>query len=157
MTYNFQIEYTPGKKNVVPDAISRREDLDNPDTSYCTHHIQQVLEPSQFQNLIATASLYTDLDKEIQEEQLLNPSTSTTDLETRNNTWYHDNSLYIPQGPLRSKIIQAFHDTPLSGHGGITITSDKLLLTMLTGKPQLQDSNPGTLQAASPQIFGLKS
>ncbi|KAJ9082394.1 hypothetical protein DSO57_1004963 [Entomophthora muscae] len=73
MTYNFQIEYTPGKKNIVPDAISRRENFDNPDTSYHTHNIQQVLEPYQFLNLIATASLYTNLDKEIQEEQLLNP------------------------------------------------------------------------------------
>ncbi|KAJ9050247.1 hypothetical protein DSO57_1016224 [Entomophthora muscae] len=43
------------------------------------------------------------------------------------------------------------------------VTSDKLLLTMLTGKPQLRDSNPDTLRAASPQdqppgclqIFGL--
>ncbi|KAJ9084374.1 hypothetical protein DSO57_1025187 [Entomophthora muscae] len=53
MTYNFQIEYTPGKKNIVPDTISRREDL--------------VLEPSQLLNLIVTASLYTNLNKEIQE------------------------------------------------------------------------------------------
>ncbi|KAJ9081269.1 hypothetical protein DSO57_1016457 [Entomophthora muscae] len=44
------------------------------------------------------------------------------------------------------------------------VTSDKLLLTMLTGKPQLQDSNPDTLRATSPQdqppgclqIFGLE-
>ncbi|KAJ9082586.1 hypothetical protein DSO57_1002961 [Entomophthora muscae] len=64
---------------------SCREDLDDPDTSYHAHNIQQVLEPSQFLNLIATASLYTNLNKEIQEEQLLNPSTSTTNLEIRNN------------------------------------------------------------------------
>ncbi|KAJ9076101.1 hypothetical protein DSO57_1029377 [Entomophthora muscae] len=83
MTYNFQIEYTPGKNNIVPDAISRREDLDNPDTSYHAHNVRQVLEPSQFLNLIATASLYTNLDKEIQEEQLLNPPTSTADLEKK--------------------------------------------------------------------------
>ncbi|KAJ9064957.1 hypothetical protein DSO57_1024914 [Entomophthora muscae] len=57
MTYDFQIKYTPGKKNIVPDAISHREDLDDPDTSYHAHNIQQVLEPSQFLNLIATASL----------------------------------------------------------------------------------------------------
>ncbi|KAJ9064752.1 hypothetical protein DSO57_1027023 [Entomophthora muscae] len=44
------------------------------------------------------------------------------------------------------------------------VTSDKLLLTMLTDKPQLRDSNPDSLRAASPQdqlpgrlqIFGLK-
>ncbi|KAJ9086478.1 hypothetical protein DSO57_1003812 [Entomophthora muscae] len=44
------------------------------------------------------------------------------------------------------------------------VTNDILLLTILIGKPQLQDSNPNTLQAASlqdqppsrPQIFGLK-
>ncbi|KAJ9061588.1 hypothetical protein DSO57_1019039 [Entomophthora muscae] len=44
------------------------------------------------------------------------------------------------------------------------VTSDKLLLTMLNGKPQLPDSNPDTLRAASPQdqlpscpqIFGNK-
>ncbi|KAJ9077597.1 hypothetical protein DSO57_1015221 [Entomophthora muscae] len=117
MTYNFQIEYTPVKKNIVPDAISCREDLDNPNISYHAHNIQKVLEPSQFLNLIATAYLYTDLDKKIQEEQLLNPPTSTADLEIRNNIWLHDNSLFVPQGPLRKLIIQAFHDTPLSGHG----------------------------------------
>ncbi|KAJ9073850.1 hypothetical protein DSO57_1012180 [Entomophthora muscae] len=105
MTYDFQIGYTPGKKNIVPDAISRREDLDNPDTSYHAHNIQQVLEPSQFLNFIATASLYTNLYKEIQEEQLLNPPTSTANLEIRNNIWFHDNSLFVPQGPLRKRII----------------------------------------------------
>ncbi|KAJ9076808.1 hypothetical protein DSO57_1022756 [Entomophthora muscae] len=44
------------------------------------------------------------------------------------------------------------------------ITSDKLLLIMLTRKPQLRDSNPETMWAASPQdqlpghlqIFGLE-
>ncbi|KAJ9082581.1 hypothetical protein DSO57_1003351 [Entomophthora muscae] len=120
MTYSFQIEYTPGKKNIVHDVISSREDLDNPDTSYHAHNIQQVLEPSQFLNLIATTSLYTGLDKKIQEKQLLNPPTSTSNLKIRNNIWFHDNSLFVPQGPLRNWIIQAFHDTPLSGHGGIT-------------------------------------
>ncbi|KAJ9055137.1 hypothetical protein DSO57_1007362 [Entomophthora muscae] len=103
MTYNFQIEYTSGKKNIVPDTISRREDLENPDTSYHAHKIQQVLEPSQFLNLIATVSLYTNLYKKIQEEQLLSPPTSTTNLEIRNNIWFHDNSLFVPQGPLRKK------------------------------------------------------
>ncbi|KAJ9072866.1 hypothetical protein DSO57_1022685 [Entomophthora muscae] len=37
-----------------------------------------------------------------------------------------------------------------------TFTSDKFLLTMLIERPQLQDLNPGSLQAASPQFFGLK-
>ncbi|KAJ9084802.1 hypothetical protein DSO57_1020482 [Entomophthora muscae] len=39
---------------------------------------------------------------------------------------------------------------------GDDVKSDKLLLTILPGKPQLQDSNPDTLRAASLQIFGLK-
>ncbi|KAJ9054737.1 hypothetical protein DSO57_1011049 [Entomophthora muscae] len=46
----------------------------------------------------------------------------------------------------------------------VSVTSDKLLLTMLTGKPQLQGTNPDIMQAASPQdqppsclqIFGLE-
>ncbi|KAJ9087438.1 hypothetical protein DSO57_1033391 [Entomophthora muscae] len=84
-----------------------------------THNVRKVLEPSQFLNLIATASLYSNLDKEIQEEQPLNPPISTADLEIRNNIWYYDISLFVPQGPLRNQIIQAFHDTPLSGHGEI--------------------------------------
>ncbi|KAJ9050573.1 hypothetical protein DSO57_1013374 [Entomophthora muscae] len=36
------------------------------------------------------------------------------------------------------------------------VTSDKLLLTMLTEKPQLQDTDPDTLRAACLQIFGLE-
>ncbi|KAJ9053374.1 hypothetical protein DSO57_1024763 [Entomophthora muscae] len=103
-----------------------KEDLDDPDTSYHAHNIQQVLEPSQFLNLVATASLYSSLDKEIQEEQLLNPPTSTANLEIRNNIWLHGNSLFVPQGPLRKQIIQAFHETPLSGHGGITKTLKRI-------------------------------
>ncbi|KAJ9083505.1 hypothetical protein DSO57_1034073 [Entomophthora muscae] len=46
----------------------------------------------------------------------------------------------------------------------LLVTSEKLLLTMLTGNPQLRDSNPDSLQATSPQdqppgcpqIFGLE-
>ncbi|KAJ9055356.1 hypothetical protein DSO57_1004873 [Entomophthora muscae] len=38
----------------------------------------------------------------------------------------------------------------------VTVTSDKLLLTMCIGKPQLWGSHPNILQAASPQISGLK-
>ncbi|KAJ9062478.1 hypothetical protein DSO57_1010267 [Entomophthora muscae] len=41
-------------------------------------------------------------------------------------------------------------------HQRLHVTSDKLLLTMLNEKPQLQDSNPDILQAASPQIFGFE-
>ncbi|KAJ9078774.1 hypothetical protein DSO57_1003238 [Entomophthora muscae] len=37
-----------------------------------------------------------------------------------------------------------------------SVTSDKLLLTMLTGKPQLQDLNPDTLRAGGLQIFGFE-
>ncbi|KAJ9090115.1 hypothetical protein DSO57_1005852 [Entomophthora muscae] len=99
-----------------------------------THNIQQVLKPSLILNLIATTSLYTNLDKEIQEEQLMSPPTSTADLEIRNNIWYHDNSLFVPQGPLRNQIIQAFHDTPLSGHGVITKTLKRIPEN--TGGPQ---------------------
>ncbi|KAJ9064230.1 hypothetical protein DSO57_1032642 [Entomophthora muscae] len=42
---------------------------------------------------------------------------------------------------------------------GDDVTSDKLLLTMLIGKPQLQDLNPDTLQAASlqDQLPGVKT
>ncbi|KAJ9081575.1 hypothetical protein DSO57_1013281 [Entomophthora muscae] len=40
---------------------------------------------------------------------------------------------------------------PHPDHSEDCVTSDKLLLTMHTGKPQLQDSNPDTLWAASPQ------
>ncbi|KAJ9068814.1 hypothetical protein DSO57_1024906 [Entomophthora muscae] len=43
-----------------------------------------------------------------------------------------------------------------SSNVAIVVMSDKLLLTMLTGNPQLQDLNPDSLQAASLQIFGLK-
>ncbi|KAJ9083281.1 hypothetical protein DSO57_1036239 [Entomophthora muscae] len=46
----------------------------------------------------------------------------------------------------------------------VTVTSDKLLSTMLIERPQLRDSNPGSLRAASlqgqlpgcPQFFGLE-
>ncbi|KAJ9087083.1 hypothetical protein DSO57_1036824 [Entomophthora muscae] len=38
-----------------------------------------------------------------------------------------------------------------------TVTSDKLLLAGCMENPQLQDSNPRTLQAASPHFYRLKS
>ncbi|KAJ9070767.1 hypothetical protein DSO57_1004359 [Entomophthora muscae] len=154
MTYNFQIKYTPGKKNVFPEAISCREDLETPETSYHTHNIQQVLEHSHFLKLITTSLLYTNLSKEIQEEQLMNPPTSTTDLVTKDNICYHDNSLYVSQGPLRNQIIQAFYYTPSwvtlalprplkESPGVIGGPQCHSLCQSLTGLPQGRQARPG--------------
>ncbi|KAJ9074664.1 hypothetical protein DSO57_1004119 [Entomophthora muscae] len=51
---------------------------------------------------------------------------------------------------------------PFSFNVPVTVTNDKLLLAMRIEKPQLWDSNPGTLWAASlqaqpPAFFGLES
>ncbi|KAJ9048289.1 hypothetical protein DSO57_1036560 [Entomophthora muscae] len=49
-------------------------------------------------------------------------------------------------GPLAGIIMGRSAHNP-----SVVITSDKLLSTMLIEKPQLQDSNPGILWAASPR------
>ncbi|KAJ9052551.1 hypothetical protein DSO57_1033043 [Entomophthora muscae] len=48
----------------------------------------------------------------------------------------------MTQGPLEGT---------MESTSPVCVTSDKLLLTMLIGKPQLQDLNPDILQPASPQ------
>ncbi|KAJ9081488.1 hypothetical protein DSO57_1014034 [Entomophthora muscae] len=71
LAYDFVIEYTPVKLNIVPDAISRQEDLKDNPAADLDHNNQAVLSSSQFLSSIIEISAFTSLDQEIMETQCL--------------------------------------------------------------------------------------
>ncbi|KAJ9055821.1 hypothetical protein DSO57_1039242 [Entomophthora muscae] len=70
LAYDFVIEYTPGKLNLVPEAISRQEDLKDSPAADLDHNNQAVLSSSQFLSSIIEISAFTALDQEIMEAQM---------------------------------------------------------------------------------------
>ncbi|KAJ9078712.1 hypothetical protein DSO57_1003983 [Entomophthora muscae] len=70
LAYNFRIEYTPGKANVVPDAIIQHEDLKDNIPLDQDHNNQLVLSSSQFLSRIIEISAFASLDQEIMEAQM---------------------------------------------------------------------------------------
>ncbi|KAJ9067546.1 hypothetical protein DSO57_1038110 [Entomophthora muscae] len=55
--------YTPGHQNIVPDAISRQEDLDDPSQSYGKHNERVILSEDHFLPHIMTLSYLSTLDR----------------------------------------------------------------------------------------------
>ncbi|KAJ9064690.1 hypothetical protein DSO57_1027806 [Entomophthora muscae] len=94
----------------------------DPDCTYQQHNECIVLKPSQFLNLIGHSILFTDIDKEVLANQMMNPPQNTAQLEQVDNVWYRKDSLWVFSNKLKDKIINCFYNLSILGHGGVTKT-----------------------------------
>ncbi|KAL1269106.1 hypothetical protein QQF64_031395 [Cirrhinus molitorella] len=99
--FQFTVSYRPGTKNAKADALSRQEE-----SSHKPENHESIL-PS---NLLLAPVLW-DIITEISQFNHRNPP--PTDCPP--------DSLYVPE-PLRNRVLTQVHETPSSGHPGITAT-----------------------------------
>src|SRR4051812_27935266 len=119
--FDMEIEYKPGKTNVVTDALSR------PPTINAILQIVNNLEEE-------IKEAYNE-DHGVQEllKHLAN-STTTPQLQTKakyfaqtNGLLYMKGRLYVPiNRKLRLKILQEYHESPTAGHLGVNKTYELL-------------------------------
>ena len=105
--YGFEIEYVKGKNNVVDDALSRRP------TSLSLMSIST----DSRSHLLVEYSKYKFacelLDGQIQDDRY----------RVIDGIIYYKNKIYlVPESTLKKKVLQASHDSPLSGHQGFLKT-----------------------------------
>lgn len=133
--FEFDIVYKPGHLNAAADALSRRPD----------HH--SAAAAAEVNNIVAsTSEIATDLLEKVksayeQDEFCLrlrsDPSLLPNLYSTRNELIFSGNQLYIPaDDSIRTTLLREAHDSPVSGHLGITKTLD--LLSRLYFWPKMQ-------------------
>jgi hypothetical protein len=135
--FDYEVQYKPGKTNVVADALSRRSD----------HRNSSV--PTQLSNLVAsTHSIANDLLVQVKSayqndptclELLANNTTNRKSLyQIRNQLIFSGNQLYIPaDDSIKSALMKEAHDSATSGHVGMTKTLDSLSRFYFWPKMQL--------------------
>lgn len=133
--FDFAIEHRPGKRNPA-DAPSRRADYRTNEPLMLIPFFQ-LAKPMLAEAIAATEQLCADLGDT---DADLEPLMSQTILEElaqykgeipqgvvrKGEHWFFGTRLYVPDGPIRLRVLRNFHDSPTAGHFG----RDKTLQTM---------------------------
>jgi hypothetical protein len=130
-TYDFKLEYRPGKLGGKPDALTRRStDTEEVRESRNATREVTVLEPRLFEgsateNTTQEIKTLTLKDEWIQNvitamsEQERHRDVEISDCTIQNGLLYIENQLCIPDDPaLRLKLLQLYHDHISAGHPG---------------------------------------
>jgi hypothetical protein len=105
--YDFDIEFVKGKNNVVADALSRR--------------------PSIFAMTGVSVDWKDHLVMEYAKDQfacqLLDGQVQDDNFKVINDLiYYKDRIFLVPGSAFKAKVLQAYHDSPMAGHQGISKT-----------------------------------
>ncbi|KAG4038474.1 hypothetical protein PC123_g25961 [Phytophthora cactorum] len=113
--YDFQVEYKPGRLNVVADALSRRPD-DAVKTADATRiGVECVSAPSSSLIDDVKAAYASDADA----KQFLSYASAPSDEARRNAVDYDMIRIVVPNDyDLRMRIMYEYHDAPTEGHPG---------------------------------------
>ena len=145
--FNFTVEYLPGKANTFADWLSRRPDFADHLCAKCSKPVM-ALEGVSLQNdpspVLSLTSLidftafindiqhYQEQDPFCQELEVCRTDPSLTpftkkgyfkSFEKINDTWYYQKTcLVVPDGDIRLRLLEHFHDRVDHGHKGIRTT-----------------------------------
>jgi transposase InsO family protein len=141
--FDFEIQYQPGTQQGKADALSRRSEyeLRAGDEAYGQQN-QTLLNLEQFRVAATISTLpdsylvrdikmateedtwATNIKKELQERPR-NPNRDDLDqFEQQDGHLLRNNLIYVPEGPIRLKILRECHDNTLAGHFGMARTHE---------------------------------
>ena len=115
MGMDYEIQYKKGKENIVPDALSRRGDLEN--TAETSVHTITAIKP-QWLTMVAESYNSDEMAKEVLlkvakgADALPDGSYNQGSLRFKGRVWIGADS------ELRQRLVSCFHDSSLGGHSG---------------------------------------
>ena len=133
--YNYVVGYCPGAKNTVADILSRRED------HYPVEGLPEEFNPFPEDKMIPIEQLeLAALELGLEEEEwsqalewaylcLVDSDMTIIDeiksIAGESDPMRQDGRIYVPdQNDLRRQLLELYHDTPITGHLGITGTTE---------------------------------
>ena len=119
--FNLTIKYTPGKSNVVADALSRRSDLKDSPPQPTLNHLSTINTDGLTSEI---KSLYSNDEHFITITQL---DSLPDPYRLIDGILYYGDRIYIPaNSALRTRILHEAHDVDVSGHMGTAKTLERV-------------------------------
>jgi hypothetical protein len=116
--FDFKIDYEPGKKNVVADALSRRPDHQQLSTAVSSAAVSKTN--------ILSAIKHAYINDETCRAILQQPN-SHREYAIRDGVIYKGQLVYVPKDiSVRTRLLAEAHDVPVSGHVGVAKTVELL-------------------------------
>ena len=133
--FQITIQHIDGTKNVVADFLTRNPSV-SPKCGSCNKDLKKVARCSILKDGGSAYEAYAQLDPNFQQWEIWNNASASTmnsgqklffrQLKKEGKYWYYRKRLAIPDGPLKTQLLEQYHDLLPSGHQGVLRSREKL-------------------------------